>query len=226
MAAAHRLEAGADVRRTEERRLPLPAHLVPDVVERGQVEVALRCEMPVENRLGDARRPRDLGGRGPAVAALREHVHRRLEERETALGRRQLCRRDAHIATSISMMCALSVSGLVRTRTAATIAAANEMPALTSSAVCKPLTNCCLPSAERWLVCRYEARIAPMTAIPSAPPTWRQLFSTPEPTPDLSTGTAPIAAEVIGDIVEATPIPPSMSAGSSVQKSECTPVRW
>ena len=65
-----------------------------------------------------------------------------------------------------------------------------------------------------------------MRAIPSEPPTWRKLFRTPEPTPALSIGTAPIAADVIGDIVIAIPTPPSSIAGSSVQKSECTPTRW
>ena len=49
------------------------------------------------------------------------------------------------------------------------------------------------PSARRMLVA--SARIAPMTAMPSEPPTWRMLFSTPEPTPALSTGTEPIAAD-------------------------------
>ena len=34
-----------------------------------------------------------------------------------------------------------------------------------------------------------------MSAMPSEPPTWRKLFSTPEPTPALSTGTEPIAAD-------------------------------
>ena len=72
----------------------------------------------------------------------------------------------------------------------------------------------------------YEATIAPITAMPIAPPTWRKLFSTPEPTPALSTGTAPIAAAVIGDIVRAIPTPPSSIAGSSVQKPECSPTRW
>jgi hypothetical protein len=56
-----------------------------------------------------------------------------------------------------------------------------------------------------------------MSAIPSEPPTWRKLLRTPEPTPALSTGTAPIAAAVIGDIVIAIPTPPTTMAGSSVQ---------
>ena len=52
-----------------------------------------------------------------------------------------------------------------------------------------------------------------MTAIPSAPPTWRNVFSIPEPTPALSTGTELSAAAVIGVIVLAIPTPPSSIAG-------------
>ena len=47
------------------------------------------------------------------------------------------------------------------------------------------------------------ATIAPITAIPSDPPTWRAEFRTAEPTPALSTGTALIAAAVTGVIVSA-----------------------
>ena len=56
-----------------------------------------------------------------------------------------------------------------------------------------------------------------MTAIPSAPPTWRNVFSIPEPTPALSTGTELSAAAVIGVIVIAIPTPPSTMPGSSVE---------
>ncbi len=68
--------------------------------------------------------------------------------------------------------------------------------------------------------------MAPINAIPSEPPTWRKLFSTPEPTPALSIGTEPIAADVIGDITNAMPTPPRIIAGSSVQNVECRPTRW
>ena len=37
-----------------------------------------------------------------------------------------------------------------------------------------------------------------MIAIPSEPPTWRMLLMTAEPTPAFATGTAPIAAAVVG----------------------------
>ena len=62
--------------------------------------------------------------------------------------------------------------------------------------------------------------IAPITAIPSAPPTWRTLFRTAEPTPALSTGTEPIAAAVIGVITIAIPNPPMRSPGKTSQKFE------
>ena len=68
--------------------------------------------------------------------------------------------------------------------------------------------------------------MAPITAIPSEPPTWRKLLRTPEPTPALSTGTEPMAADVIGDIVIAMPNPPRIIAGSGVQKSRSTVARW
>ena len=64
-----------------------------------------------------------------------------------------------------------------------------------------------------------------MIAIPSDPPIWRNVFSTPEPTPALSTGTAPIAAAVIGVIVNDIPMPPMTKPGSMCQKLECTPDR-
>ena len=100
------------------------------------------------------------------------------------------------------------------------------MQALTSSAACSPSTYCCFASSVPGRACRYDARIAPISAMPSEPPTWRKLFSTPEPTPALSTGTEPIATDVIGDIVSAMPIPPRIIAGRSVQNVECSPTRW
>ena len=62
--------------------------------------------------------------------------------------------------------------------------------------------------------------IAPVIAIPSATPTWRNVFSTPEATPALSTGAAPIAAADIGVITNDMPSPPRMNAGSRFQKLE------
>ena len=63
--------------------------------------------------------------------------------------------------------------------------------------------------------------MAPMIATPSEPPTWRMLFSTPDPTPALSTGTEPIAAAVVGVIAIAIPAPPTRRAGKRFQNDEC-----
>ena len=57
-------------------------------------------------------------------------------------------------------------------------------------------------------------KIAPVTATPRLPPTMRNIESTPEAIPAFSTGTAFIAALVIGDIVIAMPMPSSMKPGS------------
>ena len=57
-------------------------------------------------------------------------------------------------------------------------------------------------------------KIAPVTATPRLPPTIRNIESTPEAIPAFSTGTAFIAALVIGDIVIAIPMPSSMKPGS------------
>ena len=57
-------------------------------------------------------------------------------------------------------------------------------------------------------------KIAPVTATPRLPPIMRNIESTPEAIPAFSTGTAFIAALVIGDIVSAIPTPSSMNPGS------------
>jgi hypothetical protein len=62
--------------------------------------------------------------------------------------------------------------------------------------------------------------MAPITAMPSAPPTWRMLFRTADPTPALSTGTEPIAAAVVGVITIAIPNPPTRRPGRTSQKFE------
>src|SRR5947209_6891216 len=123
--------------------------------------------MPVEDRLRHARRPRDLRGRRSAVAAFREDAHGGLDELQAALGRRHA---DLRAHAAIASICAFSAAGVTRTSTMATTAAANVMPALTSSAACRPSTNCCLPAGDRGAACRYDATMAPITAMPSAPP--------------------------------------------------------
>ena len=66
-----------------------------------------------------------------------------------------------------------------------------------------------------------SATIAPMIAIPSATPTWRNVLRTPDATPACATGAAPIAAADIGVITNDIPSPPRMKAGSMCQKLEC-----
>ena len=85
VAAAHRLERLAHV--WPSTRAPAPsdvARLPPHVVERGEIEVALRREVAVEDRLGDARRARDLRRRRAAVAAVGEDADRGLDQRARA----------------------------------------------------------------------------------------------------------------------------------------------
>ncbi len=55
--------------------------------------------------------------------------------------------------------------------------------------------------------------IAPISAMPIEPPTWRHALSTAEPTPAFSTGTARVAAAALGVIVIDIPTPPRTSAG-------------
>src|SRR3954447_9647893 len=62
--------------------------------------------------------------------------------------------------------------------------------------------------------------IAPVIPIPSATPTWRKVLSTPEATPALATGAAPIAAADIGVITNDIPSPPRTNAGSMFQKDD------
>ena len=62
----------------------------------------------------------------------------------------------------------------------------------------------------------FAASVAPMpprTAIPSAPPTWRDALITPEATPALAWSTAPIAVAADAGIVEARPMPSSIWNG-------------
>ncbi len=95
------------------------------------------------------------------------------------------------------------------------------MTAATRSAVEKPSTHA---ASTEWPLASDElsraVRIAPIRAIPSAPPTWRKVFRTPDETPALATGTLPIAAAVIGVIVLAMPIPPIRRAGTMSQNPD------
>src|SRR4051794_12482214 len=112
-----------------------------------------------------------------------------------------------------------------RTVAIETAAPRKAMSALATRAACRPSTKFCADSARLAPATAYEARIAPISAIPSEPPTCRKLLITPDPTPALSTGTEDIAADVIGDIVSAIPVPPISIGGSSVQYDESSPIR-
>src|SRR6266545_1761612 len=179
--------------------------------------------MPVEDRLGHARLPGDLGGGRAAVAALREHAAGVLHDRRTALLGAQADAGLAQAATSETCTgsSAGSSSGL-RSVTTATIAAVKAIPAATSSDRWKPSMNSPTARGSVTGLWTYEATIAPMIAIPSEPPTWRMLFSTAEPTPALSGRTELIAAAVVGAIAADIPTPPSSIAGRSVQKVSWT----
>ena len=96
---------------------------------------------------------------------------------------------------------------------AETIAPTKAIAAATPSAVENPSTNAAFVRSPP-MSC---AMIAPMTAIPVEPPTWRAAFSTAEPTPDLSTGTERTAAAALGVMTSDIPAPPTKSAGSRSQ---------
>src|SRR5205823_14619480 len=115
----------------------------PHVLETGEVEVALRGEMPVENRLADARLARDLCGRRPAVGALRERPAGRVEERGAALAR---CKTGHAARASASSGCCLRCACFLIT-SAATTAPEKAITAPTIIARDSPSTNACAGSA-------------------------------------------------------------------------------
>jgi len=84
---ADRLDGRTRVRRVGERPFPARTHLRPDVLEPREIELALRGEVAVEDRLGDARGASDLGGRRAVVAPLGEQADCRLDEVLPALDR-------------------------------------------------------------------------------------------------------------------------------------------
>ena len=61
--------------------------------------------------------------------------------------------------------------------------------------------------------------IAPISAIPVEPPTWRHALRTAEPTPAFSTGTARIAAAELGVIVIAIPAASARAVNGSPNSS-------
>src|SRR6188508_3141411 len=68
------------------------AKLHPGAVETREVELPLRREVPVENRLRHRRLARDVGGRRPGVAARGEDALSRVDDRLAPLGGGQAVR--------------------------------------------------------------------------------------------------------------------------------------
>src|SRR5438874_3971793 len=83
---ADRLQPVRRVLLTPDGLLPEHAHLLPDRVEAGEVELPLRREMAVENRLGDPGLAGDLRCGRAAVASLREDAASRFDDCALALG--------------------------------------------------------------------------------------------------------------------------------------------
>src|SRR5262249_1735730 len=79
------------------RELP---ELPPGLVEAGEVEVALRAEVPVEDRLGDPGLAGDLGRGGAAVALAEEDAAGRVEHGLAACLRRETSPDGAHAAST------------------------------------------------------------------------------------------------------------------------------
>src|SRR6266536_109516 len=140
LAVADCLECVAHVVGRGERPLPGGADIAPHVIERREIEVALRGEVAIEDRLRDPRRARDLGRRRTAIAALGEDPDRSLDQCLAALGRRQPCRRDGHAASN-SLTTASGWCRACRSVAAAIRAPANAITAPTSIAWWNPFTN-------------------------------------------------------------------------------------
>src|SRR5215212_3122155 len=85
VAAAHRADPEGRIRLLGDGGLPHRAALGPGSIETREVEVALRGEVTVEDRLRDTRSARDLRRRCAMVGALREDLARSLEERGAPL---------------------------------------------------------------------------------------------------------------------------------------------
>ena len=158
----------------------------PRLVEAGEVQVALRAEVPVEDRLGDPRLARDLRGRRAAIARAREDAAGGVEHRLPPL------LAPAAAARSLRSSQPRRRRGLARRARAVLDLAdrrARRPQRRRGRAARRPRAR----GGSRDEACgsrcrsRRPATIAPMIAIPSEPPTWRMLFSTAEPTPALST---------------------------------------
>ena len=94
--SAERVRTGHRCRLELDRR----PQLAPRLVEAREPQIALRREVAVDDRLGDAGRARDLGGRRARVAARAEHLERAatIADRRSAAGSRA-CAASAHAAS-------------------------------------------------------------------------------------------------------------------------------
>src|SRR5207248_6816707 len=110
----------------------------PRLVEAREIEVALRAEVPVEDRLGDARLARDLGGRRTAVARPREDAAGGVEHRLPPCVRGQAVADLRHAASAIACSCDGCRCSIFRIASTATVAPARQSSDPTRSASWKP----------------------------------------------------------------------------------------
>ena len=168
--------------------------LAPRLVEAREVEVALRAEMAVQDRLADARLARDLGRRRAAVARASKNTRQAASSTACrrsprgSRGSRSRHRRSRRL-DRVHVLAGPRGADCLRIATVATIAAdereQRRRRAARRGSRARSRLRIVLPRRPSSR-CR-EATIAPITAIPSDPPTWRNVFSTAEPTPALST---------------------------------------
>src|SRR5690348_16963750 len=166
------------VRIVRDRLLADRAEARPRLVEAREIEVALRAEVAIEDRLADPGLARDLCSRRTAVARLGEDAAGGVQYRlpPGLGGEPKPCR--GHAASTAGCCAASSWwCSSFRIAAVATTAPASASTAATRSASWKPCRNASgvrEPAAP-------DATIAPMTAIPSDPPTCRAELSTADP---------------------------------------------
>src|SRR5207247_4990016 len=147
-------------------RLQLAADATPGLVQAREVEIALRREVAVQDRLGDTGFPRDLRSRRSRVAPVREDVEPSVDDRGPALGSGESRgRRLRHAASSGASRSAASSSSWGRTSTKATIAPTAAMTAATMSALWKPSMKAPLKAAS-------AAALSVAAARRCTPPAW------------------------------------------------------
>src|SRR5439155_18176156 len=130
---AHRVEALGAVSFLDERRLPDRTDLQPRLVDAREVQVPLRREVPVEDRLADAGLACDLRSRRPPVAPLREHPAGGLEDSGAPLRRGEPGPDGAHAASNAPFGSRSSACRGLRTVRTASTAPVSANPAATWS---------------------------------------------------------------------------------------------